>query len=163
MRTAALVAAIVLAVDQATKAWARSELPACVRPRGTTCGHVPVAGLLELVRIRNAGSAYGFSQGLWVWPVLAAFSLVVIVWLPRVSGPSAGMAVGTGLLLAGALGNLVDRVVLGGVTDFIGFDLGGSAGFSANLADLALVVGTVLATAALARGLFGKPRDEPNG
>jgi signal peptidase II len=161
LRTAGLIAATVLALDQATKVWARSALKVCAEPRPSVCDHVQLAGSLELVRIRNAGSVYGFAQGLWLWPFVAALALVVILWLPRWSGASFGMAVGAGLMMGGALGNLVDRIASGGVTDFIGWDLGPSAGFSANLADATLVVGTALTTLALYRGLFRVPPAGP--
>ena len=102
----------VIALDQVTKAVVRSEIP-----RGDS--HDVILGF-DLVHVRNTGVAFGFmSNGgalVLVGTALALLALLVffvlhsgrpLVWLP------------TGLLLGGALGNIIDRVRDGAVTDFL--------------------------------------------
>jgi signal peptidase II len=107
-----LVAVAVVAADQATKAIVRASLDPFER--------VKVIPGVHLVRSQNSGVAFSvFSGGgpvVVIVAVLALGALVAffithlhrrLVWLP------------TGMLLGGAAGNLVDRIRLGGVTDFV--------------------------------------------
>ena len=130
----ATAAAIVVA-DQATKALARSSL--------ALNQSVPVIdGVFWLTRVHNTGAAFGMLRGAqWF---LVGTSLVVlagIVWaMVRVHPRSPLVRTGLALVAGGAVGNLIDRVVLGGVTDF--FDAGWFPVF--NVADIALDVGVAL-------------------
>ena len=102
----------------------------------------------SVVRTGNAGSALGFGQGLWVWLTLAGVGVVLIPLYARLLGRHGWLAISAvGLQLGGALGNLLDRLTLGGATDII------HAGWGPvwNIADVALAVGAVLATWALVR------------
>ena len=130
----ATAAAIVVA-DQATKALARSSL--------ALNQSVPVIdGVFWLTRVHNTGAAFGMLRGAqWF---LVGTSLVVlagIVWaMVRVHPRSPLVRTGLALVAGGAVGNLIDRVVLGGVTDF--FDAGWFPVF--NVADIALDLGVAL-------------------
>jgi signal peptidase II len=140
---AGALAAGVVAVDQVVKALVRDELALGER-RDLVAG-------FDLVHVRNSGIAFGFlTDGgtlLVVGTVIALLALVVffvthaarpLVWLP------------TGLLLGGAVGNLIDRAREGWVTDFIKFPH-----FPAfNVADIAITFGVV----ALVYVLEGPPR-----
>jgi signal peptidase II len=140
---AAAVAAVVVAVDQLAKALVRGELALGER-------HDVFAGL-RLVNVRNSGIAFGFlADGgavLVAGTALALLALVIffathtgrpLVWLP------------TGLLLGGAVGNLIDRAREGSVTDFVKFPH-----FPAfNVADMAITFGVL----ALVYVLEGPPR-----
>jgi signal peptidase II len=140
---AAAVAAGVVALDQVTKALVRDGLALGER-RDLIAG-------VDLVNVRNSGIAFGFlSDGgavLVVGTALALLALVFffvthtgrpLVWLP------------TGLLLGGAIGNLIDRASEGSVTDFVKFPH-----FPAfNVADTAITFGVV----ALIYVLEGPPR-----
>jgi signal peptidase II len=140
---AAGVAAVVVALDQLSKALVRGGLELGERQD-------LVAGL-KLVNVRNSGIAFGLlSDGgafLAVGTAVALLALVFffvtptgrpLVWLP------------TGLLLGGAVGNVVDRAREGSVTDFVKFPH-----FPAfNVADMAITVGVV----ALIYVLEGPPR-----
>jgi signal peptidase II len=140
---AGAVAAGVVAVDQLTKALVRDGLALGER-RDLLAG-------VDLVNVRNSGVAFGFlSDGgaiLVVGTALALLALVAffvthtgraLVWLP------------TGLLLGGAIGNLIDRAREGSVTDFVKFPH-----FPAfNVADMAITFGVV----ALIYVLEGPPR-----
>jgi signal peptidase II len=140
---AGAVAAGVVAVDQLTKALVRDGMMLGER-RDLLAG-------IDLVNVRNSGIAFGFlSDGgalLVVGSAIALLALVVffathtrraLVWLP------------TGLLLGGAVGNLIDRAHAGSVTDFVKFPR-----FPAfNVADIAITFGVV----ALIYVLEGPPR-----
>lgn len=137
------IAAVVAALDAASKSVARAELPlsAPSHPRG-----LHFFGVAGLERVANAGSALGFAQGGAGWMPLAALGLVVVLGLSRVRAPRQRVVTAAGLLAGGALGNLLDRVRFHAVTDFI---LIGSShgGIVLNPADLALVTGVLLALA----------------
>jgi signal peptidase II len=135
-----LVALAVLAADQVSKAVVRGAVE-----RGE---RVDLVLGIDLVNVRNTGVAFSLFSGggtlLVVLPVLALLVLVAfllrqahrpLVWLPA------------GLLLGGALGNLLDRVREGSVTDFV--DLPYWPAF--NLADAAITVGVVVLVLVLER------------
>jgi signal peptidase II len=148
IRTLTTPTAIVLAVlmvDQATKAIARTSLPLCLRHG---CAGVELPGPLGFHRILNEGSAFGSVQGSWLWLVVAVVGTALAPWLAR-RGAGSGAAIGAALLVAGGLGNLVDRALFGGVTDFID---GGTVLF--NIADVVLTVGAVMLSVSLSRGSF---------
>jgi signal peptidase II len=148
VRWAAAIATLTLLIDELVKSAARSLLAPCPNPLGGPCERLPLLGPLSLVRTSNAGSAMGYAQGVGIWVVLAALGVLLIGlyarWLRR-GGRVAVLAVG--LQVGGALGNLLDRLVLGGASDvlYVGW------GPTWNLADVAIAVGTVLAIWALAR------------
>ena len=108
---------------------------------------VQVAGPFHLTMVWNQGVSFGLFRGEaeWVRWALAAFSLGVAgflaVWARRVDRPLLGAAIG--LVMGGAIGNLIDRVRFGMVADFIDFK---ALGFPwvFNLADSAISVGVVL-------------------
>jgi signal peptidase II len=107
-----VVAAGVLALDQATKAIVRGSIP-----RG---GREELLPFLDLVHTRNSGVAFGaLAGGGVIVTVVIAVALVALVayFATHVHRPLAWMP--TGMLLGGALGNVVDRVRDGAVTDFV--------------------------------------------
>jgi len=154
LRWAAGIALLVLLIDELVKSVARFGLTPCSSTRVGTCSF-EIVGPLRLVRTMNAGSALGFGQGWWVWLVLAGCGLLLIAlysrWL-RGSGWVAVIAVG--LQAGGAFGNLLDRLLLGGASDVL--YIGG--GPTWNFADVALGLGTLLATWALARNRTARAR-----
>jgi signal peptidase II len=140
----ALLALCVLGIDQASKyAVSRLTTPGSMREI--------IPGLLNLVHTSNPGVAFGFladSDMPWRGPVLILFSLAVmgmIVWLPatRRAGGAPG-EFGMALVLGGAAGNVLDRLMLSSVTDFIDFHLGAYHWYTFNVADSAIVVGAGL-------------------
>lgn len=135
-----LVALLVLALDQATKLLVRlvfaADLP------------VEVTGFFNLVLVWNRGVSFGLLQGLGeIGPwLLAAFGvavcIVLLVWLGRESrGPT---RIALGLVLGGAVGNIVDRARFGAVVDFLDFHALGYHWPAFNISDSAIVVGAVL-------------------
>jgi signal peptidase II len=130
---ALVVAGAVLGLDQATKAWARSAVE-----RGTREDLLP---LVDLVHVRNDGVAFGLGAGA-TWPVVAVVGvalLALLAYFARHAGQPAQW-LPMGLLLGGAVGNVVDRVRDGAVTDFVKLP----AWPAFNLADVAITVGVVL-------------------
>jgi len=140
----ALIALAVLGVDQATKfAVSRLTAPGSMREI--------VPGVLNLVHTSNPGVAFGFmadSEMPWRGPILIFFSLAVmstIVWLlaTRRAGGAFGEC-GMALVLGGAAGNVLDRLMLSSVTDFIDFHIGSYHWYTFNMADSAIVLGAGL-------------------
>jgi signal peptidase II len=138
----ALALAIVLA-DQASK-WAIIEwVP--------VFGKVPINGFLNLTHHHNSGAAFSFLADAagwqrWFFVVLAAgVSSVLAVWIWRIrhEGPAL-LAAALALVLGGALGNVIDRIRLGYVTDFIQVWFGNWAFPSFNVADAAISIGAAL-------------------
>ncbi len=146
------LSALVLCLDQASK-WLAAARLTFQRPE-------PLSSFLSLTLTYNTGAAFSFlsDQGGWQRWALAAFaaviSLGILLWLLRLDRRERFIAAGLALILGGALGNLMDRLVLGYVVDFIDFHhpaLGGWPGFSAdgrwpafNLADSVIGLGVAL-------------------
>lgn len=103
---------------------------------------IPSEGFVRLTFIHNTGSAFGLLSGMNTPLMVVSFlAIAVIVFIYRSFGQNGNMwKVSLGCQLAGALGNLTDRLILGKVVDFI--DVGPWPVF--NVADSCLVVGTVL-------------------
>jgi signal peptidase II len=111
------LAALVIMLDQALKQWVVADL-------GLAVGESrPLFWPLSLTLVRNDGISFGFFQthAPWTRWALAAFALgvsgVLIAWLRRTTRLITGIA--GGLILGGALGNLIDRIRLGAVVDFV--------------------------------------------
>ena len=130
-----LVAVVIIVVDQATKQWALSAL--------ADGQHTALLGrVLGLVLVRNPGAAFSFATGqTWIFALIASLVVVIIIRVSR-NLASRSWAVALGLVLGGAVGNLIDRLLRepgflrGHVIDFI--DYGGY--FVGNVADIAIVL-----------------------
>lgn len=152
----ALVALTVLALDLISKVLAVEMLQ----------GREPfriLGGAVYLQLLRNPGAAFSMGTGLtWLLALVAIAVVVAICWIAR-KLRSPGWAIGLGLILAGALGNLVDRifrapgVLRGHVVDFVSvFAPDGQVWPVFNVADSAIVVGGVLIVVLT---LFGREFD----
>jgi signal peptidase II len=138
-RLALTVAAAVIAVDQLVKWWAVATLPG--KPV------VLVEGFLQFRFVSNSGAAFSLLDGFGSVIGLIAIAAAVFIFLVAVKVDSTGETVALGLVLGGAVGNLVDRAFRGdgfldgGVVDFVDFSF-----FPAfNVADSAITVGAILA------------------
>jgi signal peptidase II len=152
-----LAAAIVVA-DQLTKAWLTSFL--------APGESFDVAGdLLRLVHGQNAGGLFGFFQGQAL--VFGLVSLVVvglIVAYHASAGRNPYLSITLGLLLGGALGNLIDRLRLGYVVDFVDFGFGSLRWYTFNVADAAISAAILLLLAVSIRpSLARRPGGEGGG
>lgn len=140
----AVVAVLAFGLDLVTKIIVASTLE----------GREPVrvlGGLVYLQLIRNPGAAFGMATGMtWLLALVAIGVVVCLIWFAR-RLRSVGWAIGLGLVLAGALGNLTDRIfrapgpLRGHVVDYISlFAPNGSAWPAFNVADSAICVGGAL-------------------
>lgn len=119
---------------------------------------VLVPGLLNFVHSTNPGVAFGLladSNSTWRAPLLIVFSVAVIgliVWLLAThrAGGLLGQC-GMTLILGGAAGNVLDRILRRSVTDFIDFHVGEYHWYTFNLADSAIVIGAGLVILELLR------------
>lgn len=145
------VVAGVLALDQLTKR---------VVVQNLALGESwPAEGFFRITRVANTGSAFGLFGGHnMVLTAASILGVAVILWFMRTSGESMLVRTSLGLMLAGAVGNLIDRVSFGHVVDFI--DVG--PWYIFNVADSAIVVGVAaLVFAALApRGRQPEPPED---
>lgn len=137
------VAFVVVLADQVTK-WAIIEWVALYEK-------VPLNSFINLTHQRNTGAAFSFLADAggwqrWFFVMLAsAVSMMIVVWLWRIRKErQAILAAGLALVLGGAIGNLVDRIMHGYVTDFIQVWFGSWAFPSFNVADAGISVGAAL-------------------
>jgi len=136
----ALVAGIV-ALDQLTKLLVRQQVP--------LHDSIPVIpGLLNLVHVRNTGAAFGFLNAVDFPYKPAAVALVataalmgIALYAARMSSHERLARIGLALILGGAVGNLIDRLALGSVVDFVDVVLGGWHFWAFNVADSAITLG----------------------
>jgi len=140
------VSVIVLLLDYSTKYAAKKYLSL----------YAPVAVMpgFNLSLSFNKGAAFNFLQnqpGWQVWflgMISGVVSVGILVWLRRLSRRDAWTGVALSLIIGGALGNLLDRILQGQVTDFIQWYVSHFYWPSFNVADSAICVGAVM--------LFGK-------
>ena len=129
---AAGVMVIVIAADRLTKAWVGSAIA-----RGD---REDVFLGIDLVNVRNRGIAFGFfAEGRVPVLVFTAAALVALLAYFATHAGRRGLWLPTGLLLGGAVGNLIDRVRDDAVTDFVDLPLWPAF----NLADTAITVGVL--------------------
>ena len=133
-----LVAGVVILLDQVTKSLVRANLPF-----GRSWS--PFTGFLSFVRIvhwENTGAAFGMLQGGGlIFGIMAAIvSLMIIIYFPRIPNEYVFMRIALAMQMGGAIGNLIDRVRFGPVTDFIA--VGGFPVF--NIADASITVGVAI-------------------
>lgn len=134
-----LTALLVVAADQLSKIWIRSNL--------ATGESLPEAGFFRLTHVQNTGAAFGLFQGqsfpLTIVALIGIVAILLVVFLFSRRFPFLDNRLGKpalALVLGGTVGNLVDRLNLGYVTDFI--DIGIWPAF--NIADSAITVGIIL-------------------
>ena len=138
-----LLIAGIVALDQLTKLLVRLEIP--------LHDSVPVIpGLLNLVHVRNTGAAFGFLNAVDFPYKAAVVALVataalmgIALYAARMSSHERLARIGLALILGGAVGNLIDRLALGSVVDFVDVVLGGWHFWAFNVADSAITVGVV--------------------
>ena len=135
------IAALVIVADQANKAWMLYVYDIAAK------GSVALTPFFDLVLVWNQGISYGLLPqesviGRWGL-ILFAFgaSLALAVWLARLTSPLAAAAIG--LIIGGAVGNAIDRIVYGAVADFFSFHAFGFEWYVFNIADTAIVAGVV--------------------
>ena len=143
-----IIAALVVALDQISKLWIKSHF----NPNEM----VPIVGCLSLTNVRNTGSAFGlFANQTFLLTLVAIVGLVAILLVYRyLSRISLLSSFALGLIFGGAVGNLIDRVRFGYVTDFIDVRLWRNVHWpSFNVADSAITVGAIVLAVFIFRAL----------
>ena len=135
------IAVIVILVDQFTK----TLILGMFQPNDS---HT-VTSFFNLVRVHNTGAAFSFLAGAagwqrWFFVVLGALAALFIVWMLRSHGGQRLFSWALALILGGALGNVIDRLIHGHVVDFIQVHYANSYFPSFNVADSAITVGAAL-------------------
>jgi signal peptidase II len=140
LRVLLIVTALVVPIDQLTKLWVVSSIP--------RLGAIPVIdGFFSITHVLNPGIVFGFFQGGYVgiFLLLTAMAVGLIAMfyrqLPDADVISSGAL---GLILGGAVGNGIDRLLRQAVVDFLHFDFGVFVYPDFNIADSCIVVGVAL-------------------
>jgi len=137
------VAAGIVVIDQVTKALVRAQVP--------LYDTVPVvSGILNLTHVRNSGAAFGFLNAVDFPYKSAILALVataafigIAVYAARASTHECVARFGLAMILAGAIGNLIDRLVFGSVIDFVDVVFGSWHFWAFNVADSAITLGVI--------------------
>jgi signal peptidase II len=141
LRRALFLAVLVLIADQASKWWILETASDAPRVREVT-------DFFNLVLVRNRGVSFGMlrDQGAalgYLFPlVMGAVVAGLLVWLRRVHAMPVALALGA--VIGGAIGNIIDRVRLGAVTDFLDFHWQGWHWPAFNIADSAICLGVIV-------------------
>ena len=152
------MAALAFVLDQLSKWWVMSAIPE----------HRPVVvipGFFDLINIRNRGAAFGFLNRsdiewqFWLFLAATAVAAWAIIVLVRGSRHEPWLFAGLGLVLGGALGNLMDRLRFRAVVDFLDFYWGDWHWPAFNVADTAICIGAFLACLVIWR----KPPEDARG
>ena len=137
------LSALVIVADQAIKAWMVHHFALLER--------VHVLRVLDIILTYNTGAAFSFLSDAsgwqrWLFVLLAlGVSAALIVWMRRLHAAVHGLlACGLALIVGGALGNMIDRLTLGRVVDFIHVHWRQAYFPAFNLADSAITVGAVV-------------------
>lgn len=135
------VAAVIVLADQLTKLWIVSLLRMGEAIR--------LSSFFNLVLAYNKGAAFSFlaSAAGWQRYFFTAISLVAVVFILYFMRRHAGQRLfcfALALILGGAIGNLIDRILYGQVTDFLDFHIGAWHWPAFNIADSAITIGAIL-------------------
>lgn len=136
------LAAFIVVIDQLTKYWVSATFS-----YGETLEVLPA---LNFTLVHNMGAAFSFLSDAGGWQrwffatVSMVVSVVLAVWLARLSSHQRLLALALSLVLGGAIGNLWDRVVLGYVVDFIDVYYQQYHWPAFNIADSAITIGAIL-------------------
>ena len=151
------VAALVCAIDQASKWW-------IVKHMTLESVITVVPGFFDIVSVRNRGAAFGFLNRsdidwqFWLFLGATLAAGACILSLVHRSGRAPLLWTGLAMMLGGALGNLVDRLRWREVVDFLDFYIGQSHWPAFNVADIGICVGAGLTALAMLLG-----QDRPAG
>lgn len=135
------LAALVVVLDQLSKGWITGVFELGDSQR--------ITSFFNLVRAHNPGAAFSFLAGAggwqrWFFVAIAAVASVFIVWMLRGHPTQRLFCFALAMILGGAIGNVIDRLVHGHVIDFIQLHYAGAYFPSFNVADSAITLGAVL-------------------
>ncbi|MBK9395381.1 MAG: lipoprotein signal peptidase [Uliginosibacterium sp.] len=147
------LAGMALLADQLSKALVASSLMLGER--------IPLTNFFNLVYVLNPGAAFSFlaDAGGWQRYAFSVLGIAVSVWMTReiLQGKARRMeCLAYAMIIGGALGNVVDRVLRGAVTDFLDFHWQGMHWPAFNFADIAINIGVL----AMLLSIWGQSRSE---
>lgn len=139
-RAGSLIAIVIIFLDQVSKWWILTSVMSPPR-------RIPITGFFDLVLVFNRGVSFGMfgNAPSWATAALIVFALLLsialCIWMWRADTVLLGSALG--LVVGGAIGNVIDRFVHGAVVDFLDFHVAGYHWPAFNVADSAIAVGVV--------------------
>ena len=150
------IAGLVIVLDHLSKWWFSTTLDFQET--------IPVFSFFSFVLAHNQGAAFNFLADAggwqrWFFIGIGVVATVIIVRLLKTHAHEPRMAWGLALILGGALGNVIDRVVLGYVVDFLYFHYQGFAWPAFNIADSAISIGAAILVWDSLFGKTAKPGD----
>ena len=134
-----LLTVVIIVLDQLSKLWVEARLP--------HYGSEPLFPFFNLVHLQNTGAAFSMFRSAPKLMFIGLASIVaigILSWLNKHRQGETFTAVGLCLILGGAIGNVIDRMLHGSVVDFIQLHWRGAAFPSFNVADSAITVGAAL-------------------
>lgn len=143
------ISGLILVLDQASKIWVLSTISAA-KP------FIEVTSFLNIVLVWNRGISFGVlnRESTWQPWVLVGLAMAIVIglliWLRKIE--TGMLVVAIALIVGGAIGNVIDRVRLGAVVDFVDFHASGWHFATFNVADAAITSGVVIL---LLDSLFG--------
>ena len=146
-----ILSAVIIVADQATKYWAEHILG--------WDGLIPILPIFDFSLVHNTGAAFGFLAQMGGWQhvffvaLAVGISIALIISMALLKPVERHLAVAYSLVIAGAVGNAIDRLVYGYVIDFIHWFYQSYHFPSFNIADISIFIGAVL----LISEAFGKP------
>jgi len=152
------IVAIIVVADQVTKVTVDGALALYER--------IPVLPFFNITKAYNPGAAFSFLSDAGGWQrwfftiVSAVISVVLFVWLQRMTVRERWLGLAVALILGGAIGNLIDRVIYGHVVDFVQVYWRDWYFPSFNVADAAISCGAVIF---IALTLFDRPEADAEG
>lgn len=135
------LATLVMALDQASKWWILKDVMAVPEVK-------EIFPFFNLVLAWNRGVSFGlFNNGsalnAWILPILTGgIAIGLIIWLSKIDDKKLAFAIG--LVIGGAIGNLIDRIVHGAVVDFLDVHVAGYHWPAFNVADSAICIGAAV-------------------
>ena len=153
------IAGMMILLDQLTKSWIIATL-------GLHEGFAVVDGFFNIIHVRNPGAAFGFLAGaspafrsVFFLALTLAAILLILHYLRQTGIDKLSLVFSLALILAGAVGNLIDRIRFGEVVDFLDVYVGAYHWPAFNVADASISTGA----AVLAISLFARRKERTGG
>ncbi|MDB2410166.1 signal peptidase II [Pseudomonadales bacterium] len=136
------LAIVIIVFDQLTKYWVQLSFF-----EGERVNLLPI---LDFTLVYNKGAAWSFLSDAGGWQrwlftaISSVVSIVLVIWIHRLVAIQKILLIALTLILAGAVGNLIDRIILGKVVDFVLFYYDGHYFPAFNVADCAITLGAIM-------------------
>lgn len=136
------LAIVIIVLDQLSKYWVQLSFF-----EGERVNLLPI---LDFTLVYNKGAAWSFLSDAGGWQrwlftaISSVVSIVLVIWIHRLVAIQKILLIALTLILAGAVGNLIDRIILGKVVDFVLFYYNGHYFPAFNVADSAITLGAIM-------------------